>query len=389
MSNGLIRKTRQAEEEEQALLSETKTSYSMEKLASKSGDLKNQAAPTISERTSAGSADVPLSINVFKTFKWQGLPSKQEVLSHAPLMAPLQALNLDPNVPINVRKIWLRSVSTTSKSPIGVQFTNVNGHDLENEHLDGDHFKWSTYTEHPSGGTTTTSFAHLNGGKGLLLHENELDQYQKVNSRVSVKEMWDNVQQHEDYKENGVPTHYLVSTDFSGYTDPANKTQAEKASSMSDVAQLVYANAKAQINNHPEILKHMPDVQLHPLKPADEEGGIFTDVKVRHDNLSEKNKNRFHVIVKADEFNRAMAMYGKEIEKTPKATDASSHLIKVFRPGQTDPAIEPGTTNTIGNIAGQGGVSTADAERAKTTWSSMHLALTYEIDHPGSAAPTD
>lgn len=393
MSNHLLSKTKGQEYEQQLLAKEEDEMedemedmpskgkmYATGKMNSKSGDLKNQSP---SSGVAAGVNDVPLTIQVFKKFKWQGQASPHQVLSHAPLVAPLQALNLDPKTPFNVRKIYLKSVSTTSKSPIGLRFSNVNGKDLDNEHHDGDHYTWSTYTEHPGNGTVT-SFAHLNDGKGLLLHENELDQYEKINSRVSVAEMWKDVQTHDDWKENGEPTHYIISANFAGYTNPNNTTQAQKASSMSHVAQLVYSNAKHQINNHPEIQAHLPGVELHRLKPGDKTNEVFTDVDVRHDN-SGKQKNRFHVIVKADEFNRAMALYAKELEKTPKATDATKHTIEVFRPGQTDPKIEPNTTNTIGNIAGEGGVSTADLERSKTTWSTMHVALTYELEHPGAA----
>jgi hypothetical protein len=350
------------------------------KTSSKAGDLKNQesAAPA----TVSGVNDVPLTIEVFKTFKWQGQKSPHEVLSHTPLVAPLQALNLDPKTPFNVRKIYLRSISSTSKSPIAVQFKNVNGKDLDKQHHDGDHYTWSTYTEHPG---VAVTYKDLNDGKGLLLDENELGPYEKINSRVSVSDMWRDVHKHDDYMENGEPTHYVISANFAGYTNPNNTTQAQKASSMSQVAQLVYSNAKHQINNHEEIQKHMPGVELHRLKPGDKTNEVFTDIDVRHDN-SGKAKNRFHLIVKADEFNRAMALYGKELDQTPKATDATQHTIEIFRPGQTDPKIEPNTTNTIGNIAGQGGVTTADLDRSKNTWSTMHMTLVYELEHPGAAA---
>jgi hypothetical protein len=391
MSNHLVSKAKA--EDQAALLADdddtdvqsTGMYRKSSKTSSKSGDLKNQeSAPAAGTATASGVNDVPLTIEVFKTFQFKGQKSPQEVLSHAPLVAPLQALNLDPKTPFNVRKIYLRSVSSTSKSPIAVQFKNVNGKHLDKQHHDGDHYTWSTYTEHPGNGTTT-SYAHLNDGKGLLLDENELDQYGKLNSRVSVADMWKDVHTHDDWKENGEPTHYVISANFAGYTNPNNTTQAQKASSMSQVAQLVYSNAKHQINNHEEIQKHMPGVELHRLKPGDKTNEVFTDIDVRHDN-SGKAKNRFHLIVKADEFNRAMALYGKELDQTPKATEATQHTIEIFRPGQTDPKIEPDTTNTIGNIAGQGGVTTADLDRSKNTFSTVHMLLTYELEHPGTAA---
>ena len=384
MSNGLI-----APDDVPLLASESK--YSMTKLPPKSVESKNQLAAPVTPPAAATAVveeageDVPLKIKTFLKFRYQGVPTGQEVLSHAPLVSALQDLNLDPNAPLHIRKIWLNSHSIVSKSPLGAQLANVNGKDLELERHSGDHFKWATHTVHPSATGASVDYSHLNGGSGMLLHQSELDQHDKVNSRISLNDMWADVKTHPDYMEDGEPTHYVISANFAGYADPENVTQEQKVASMTSVAQLVYTNAKPQINNHPAIQQHLPGVQLQSYSTQEAANNLFSEVDVRHDN-SGKQKHRFNVLVKADEFNRVMSLYGKQLEQTPKATKAADHTVSIFRPGQTDPAIEPKSTNTIGNIAGEGGVSLSDIERSKTTWSTMHLVLTYEIDHPGTAA---
>ena len=358
---------------------------------SKSGGAKNLVTPVSQQAPPAPGApvgtgdDASVSVQVFKTFKWNGTPTANHVLSHAPLVAPLQAMNLDPKQPMNVRKIYLQSASTTSKAPVGIQFKKVNDKDLDLQHHEGDHYTWSTTTLQPG---SEVDYRHLNNGKGLLLHSNELSPVEKSNSRVSMQEIWKDVQQHEDYMKDGQPTHYVISANLGGYADPNKKTMAEKAASMNAAAQMVYANAKAQINDHPVIRQHMAGIDLHPVNKLDEHNTTFSDVDVRHDNTG-KAKERFHLIVPASEFDHIAKVYEQQLNKSPKATNATAHTIEVFRPGQTDPKIEPGTKNTIGNIAGEGGVTTADAERAMTVATTAHLSLLYEIEHPGVIASAE
>jgi hypothetical protein len=332
-----------------------------------------------SSSSSSAQSDVPLKVTVYKAFKWQGEHSPDEVLSHKPLLAPLKQLNLDETKKLNVRRVYLQSVAINSKSPIGLRFLGVNGGPLDLQHVDGDHYTWATHVEHP--GTHVTSFMHLNDGNGLLLHENELDQYEKLNSRVSVQDLLKDVHEHPSFIENGVPTHYVISANFAGFTNPNNTTLQQKQASMNHAAQLVYANAKHQINNHPTIQENMPGVELSRAKQGQQE--LFSDVDVRLDNLANsKQNNRFHIIVKANELKQVLARYTKELEKVPKGTDARTHEIEVFRPGQVPKAVDPKSPETIGYIHKEGGVTSADRDRSKTMTSTLHATIVYELEHP-------
>lgn len=360
------------------LLEQSKTKHAQsdaKTVTSKAGDLKNLAGTGDAAAPSVG-AEGPVVVHVFKTFKWQGQASPQEVLSHAPLAGPLQRMNLGPNEKFHVKRIFLRSMSTTSKSPIGVRFSAVNGKDLNVEHHDGDHYQWSTLTAHPG---TERHFDDQNDGKGLLIHESELSVTDKINSKVSMQNLLKDVQAKPEYVENGVQTHYHVLADFSSMANPETPKN-EKMSSMSHAAQLVYLNAKSLINEHPEIKHHLAGVPLKRAKPGQTES--FSEVDVRHDNSSAKHPNRFWFVVKADEMDRALAGFKAQLDKAPTGTDAKQHTVSVFRPGQTDPSVNSESTNLIGNIAKEGGVTVADHERSKSVWSAMHLALTYELEHP-------
>jgi len=374
-------------EEEVALLQGKTKAYASSKAGGPQLALADPApAASGSSSSASSSGDSPLKVTVYKTFHWFGEHSPDEQLSHKPLIAPLKQLNLDPSKKLNVRRVYLQSVGIHSKSPIGLRFHNVNGGPLDLQHVDGDHYTWATYVEHP--GQHVTSFMHLNGGNGLLLHENELNQYEKLNSRVSVTDLLKDVHEHPSFMENGEPTHYVISANFAGYTNPNNTTTQQKQAAMNHAAQLVYANARHQINNHETIQEHMPGVELTRAKPGQQE--LFSDVDVRLDNLANnKQSNRFHLIVKANEFKQVLSRYQKELEKSPKGTDPFTHSIEVFRPGQASPTIDPKSPETIGNINKQGGVTTADRDKSKITMSTMHAAIVYELEHPDHRPDVD
>ena len=360
------------------VLQETKVttngSYAMK---SKAGLAAPESAGVASALPALANGDGTTEVRTFTTLKWQGQQSDKEVLSRAPLVEPLQRLGLNPSDSVHVKRVYVRSMSLVGgKAPIGIRFSQVNGKDLALEHHEGDHFTWSTLTAHPG---DVRHYDHLNDGKGLLLQESELSAIDKINSKVSMQNIMKDIKQLPEYNEDGVQTHYHVLADFSGFTDP-DAHGKEKTKTLSHAALMVYNNAKNQINEHPEILKHLAGVPLKRPKPGHTD--IFSDIDVRHDNTSAKHPNRFWLVVKADEMDRALQLHKQKIDAAPVGTDPTKHTVSVFRPGQTDPSIDSKSTNTIGNIATQGGVTAADHERSKTVWSTMHLALTYEIEHP-------
>jgi hypothetical protein len=299
------------------------------------------------------------------------------VLSVTPLKGELERRGLSTKVPFNVRAVYVQSASNGAKSPIGFRLNNVNGTnlDIEGGHDDDNH-KWATYTADADEQTKYQTATD----KGLLVHENELSDFARVNSTVSVKEMYKNVEKHPDY-----PEHAMITADFSGFTNPANTTHKEKSSSMHHLAQLVYSNAKTQINNHPEIVKNLPGVKLVPIKENDKNNKTFTDVDVKLDSIS-KTPGKFKIFVKEDELDKALKGYKQELQNNVRLTDAEKHTITVFRPGQAPVDSVDYPANSIGNISREANVTASDVDRAKKTWTSASLKVLYEVDHPGTKA---
>jgi hypothetical protein len=320
-------------------------------------------------------AGAPLrSFGVHETFKWKSTPGgKNERTEAHPLLAALQHEGLSTDENFNTRGVYLETASNASPAPIGVQLTNVNGANLtKDRHANG---QWSTLVLPPN---STKDFQHMNGGKGLLLAANELDEFGNVNVQsLAPADLLKQAETHEDYTDftTGEPTHYIVKVDLSGFADPdSQQTVEQKMARTTQLGRLVFANAKAAFAKAPGV--HSALFCL-PQPTAEELAGYgaFPDILVSED-LVGKKRGRFSAVIPADHLRDAVEHYGRDVVSKAQPTNAHDHQIKVFRVGAHG-------SDHIGDIKNELGVAPSDLDRAKHSYSGVHLKLNYEIQHNG------
>jgi len=323
----------------------------------------------------AANASAPLrSFGVHETFKWKSTPSSSERTSAVPLLQALEHEGLSTKENFNTRGVYLETATNKSAAPIGVQLTNVNGENLvKDRHADG---KWSTFVLPPN---SVKDFQHMNDGKGLQLAANELDYFGNINVQsLAPADLLKQADTHEDFInfETGEPTHYIVNVDLSGFADPnSTQTQEQKMARLSQLGQIVYANAHAAFMQEPgarQALFGLPE----PSQSDMTGDGVFPDIDLKED-LVGKKRGRFRAIIPAEHLREAVEHYGREVVSKAQPTNANDHQIKLFRVGANG--------EHIGNIKNELGVTPSDLDRAKHSFSGVHLKLNYDIQHNGKA----
>jgi hypothetical protein len=313
------------------------------------------------------------SLGVMETFKWRGIKSSKDRLKATPLLAALKHANLSPDEAFNVRGVYLESATNKSASPIGVQLSAVNGKDLVKKQLANG--QWATFILPPG---VTRDFQHMNDGKGLLLAENQLDDFGNVNVQsLAPEDLIKQATVRRDYIDPTTkePTAYQVDVDLSHFADPQSSlSRDQKIGSMTQLGRLVYANAKAVFNQYPGIQGNLHD--LPELTDEDVHGAqAFPSIRVTEDALA-KERGHFQAIIDANELRDAVYAYGNHVAQNAQPTRAMDHTITVFRIGQKK-------DEHIGDLKNEIGISAADIDRAKQAYSGVHVDLNYDIQHNG------
>lgn len=320
--------------------------------------------PPPAAATPAALGPATISFGSHDTFKWKnGNSDNDNVVEVKPLLGALQHQNLSTNEQFNIAGTYVESAKNISDSPLGVQFLAVNGRDVKNKyHKDG---SWSTIVVGPR---ESRDFSMLNGGKGLLIASNPLDDYGNVNVQMSPGDLLASAKKHTDGKK------YVVDVDLTGFAN-RNASLEEQLQPMSQLGKIVYANAKMAFNSYPGI-EQMIGGPLPPLSQSDVSGTpLFPDIKVVPDLLSD-TPGRFHAVIPADQLTDAVEHYGKAVVKNAQPTSAHQHAIRVFRIGTKN-------GQKIGDISNELGITQGDIDRSKVQWSGLHLVTNYDIQHNG------
>lgn len=327
--------------------------------------------PAASLPATKGTGASVITVGTHETFKWKnGNKAADDHLEAKPLIVALQGKGLSTAEQFNVPAAYIETATNKSDSVIGIQYHALNGQDIiKKQHKDGE---WSTLVLHPN---QTKDFSHLNDGKGLKIHENPLDEYGNVNVQMSPGDLLKHAETHKDYIDaaTGKPTHYQVEVDLSGF-GKFEATQEEKLAPMSPLARVVYANAKADFHAVPgiEAMVGGPLPKPTPQEAAAEK--LFPTMTVVPD-FRGKEKGRFTATIEAPHLQEAIDHYAKNVAQKAQPTSAQHHAIKVIRIGKGK--------GGFGDISNELGVTPADIDRSKNSWSGVHLTTNYDIQHNG------
>ena len=323
-----------------------------------SSQAKKKAAPETDDATH--------KVGTFTSFPWTAKTMAHDpALKKKPLTSGLKAQQLSTKEQFNMGGVYLKAAKNNGNFGVGIKIDGVNGQSL-NHYTDE---VGQTYA-YPLLAGEAVNYGQLNRGKGLKLGGHGLDAHGQVNIEMSGQPL----------ESFATPTtdgqHMIVDLNLASH---AKNAQPGAVESLSPLGQVVVANSRAALAQHP-IVRSIVGNALDPTSPVDKKTpSIFQTYQVAPKAFAE-SPAELQVKIDKPSFDQMLKLYKDKVATKVAKTSADDYTVSIVRLNH-----KPGTSKPFGDIAGEHGVTPRDVDIASSgaVTSGVTVVLNHDIHHNG------